>query len=116
MSIPSVHCSTCAYSDDGYSPARRADGDWLLCRRRAPVVYADAGDGYRGGDGIFPRVARDDWCGEWVQCCINTSQPKQRDYLTAELGLFHESRQRDVTCVVREPPVMRGSVIRGEPK
>lgn len=89
--IAYVACSNCTYSDEGESPAE--NGGWLLCRRRAPVVYAAAGDGYRGGEGIFPRVDGDDWCGEWVQCPTNTREPKQRDYLAAELHLFHEWRR-----------------------
>lgn len=95
VGVPSVYCSTCAYSCDGFSPINKTGdgGLWLLCRRRAPVVYSAADDGYSGGDGIFPRVDPRDWCGEWVQNCINTNQPKQRDFLTAELHTFHDSRR-----------------------
>jgi len=85
-----VSCSNCAYSDAGASPADKNDGEWMLCRRRAPIVSTPANDGYSGGDGIFPRVERDDWCGEWVQNCTNTRQPKQIDFLAAELHLFHK--------------------------
>lgn len=88
-----VSCVNCTYSDDGEGPADLNEDRWLLCRRRAPVVYAAASDGYAGGEGIFPRVTRDDWCGEWVQCPSETREPKQRDYLAAELHLFHEWRR-----------------------
>ncbi len=81
-------CANCAYSDDDASPVEASDGEWILCRRRAPVVRTEADDGYVGGPGLFPRVDRDDWCGEWVQSCMNTRQRKQRDFLTQELELM----------------------------
>jgi len=81
-------CKNCAYSDDGNSPADPKDGEWLLCRRHPPVVFAAKNDGYDGGQGIFPRVEKDDWCGDWVQHCINTHQPKQRSYLEAHFEIY----------------------------
>lgn len=83
MIVPS--CGNCAYSDDGHSPADKADGEWLLCRRRPPLVFSAADDGYDGGEGIFPRVDAIEWCGEWVQCCVNTGEPRQRNFLDAYL-------------------------------
>lgn len=80
-------CKNCAYSDDSSSPFDPEDGEWLLCRRHSPVVLAAEKDGYDGGRGIFPRVARDDWCGEWVQHCVNTNEPKQRSFLAAYLEI-----------------------------
>ena len=78
------HCTTCAYSDELMSPADRSDGDWLLCRRRPPVVFRSADDGYIGGPGVFPRVERTDWCGEWVECSINTGRMQQATFLSNE--------------------------------
>lgn len=91
--VPSARCSNCAYSDDGESPSDPADGRWWLCRRRAPIVYAAADDGFAGGNGIFPRVSPDDWCGEWIQSCLNTGEPKQEDFLANELRLFVEDSE-----------------------
>jgi hypothetical protein len=95
VGVHSVKCSNCAYGDDGPSPVNKEDGEWMLCRRRAPIASTAANDGYVGGDGIFPRVEPDDWCGEWVQNCFNTHQPKQMNFLEADLHLFHESYRHE---------------------
>jgi hypothetical protein len=58
-------CLHCIYSDDGDPPANEAYGKWLLCRRHPPVVFGAGGDGFTGGPGVFPRVDREGWCGEW---------------------------------------------------
>ena len=81
-------CRNCAYSDDSDSPADPKDGEWLLCRRRPPVVFAAVNDGFVGGAGVFPRVRRDDWCGDWVQNCANTDEPKQAKFLEASLEIY----------------------------
>jgi hypothetical protein len=77
-------CDRCAYSDEGEAPFDTKDGMWLLCRRRPPVVFRSADDGYAGGPGVFPRVHRDDWCGEWVECGVNTGRLKQATFLSNE--------------------------------
>lgn len=59
-------CRTCVYSDDGFSPADKADGEWILCVRHPPTVFRATEDGYTGGDGVFPRVDRYACCGEWI--------------------------------------------------
>ena len=89
------YCRNCAYSDDGNSPADPKDGEWLLCRRRPPIVFAASDDGYDGGKSVFPRVAYDDWCGEWVQHCINTHESEQRSYLVAQLEIYRSEIEED---------------------
>jgi hypothetical protein len=74
-------CDNCTFSDDGPSPADPTEGRWLLCRRHSPRVFSSVDDGYIGGDGVFPRVARNDWCGEWVISQINTGEKEQITYL-----------------------------------
>jgi hypothetical protein len=87
-------CLTCAYMDDGNSPADEEEGKWLLCRRHAPTTFAEATDGYSGGTGVFPRVERDDWCGEWVQNCVNTNERKQMAFLACQLEVFEADNVR----------------------
>ena len=77
-------CANCAYSDADYSPTDPKDGDWLLCRRRAPAVFELANDGYDGGDAVFPRVDRTDWCGEWVMSREKTKLDYRINYLDVE--------------------------------
>jgi hypothetical protein len=84
MAEPPV-CENCAYSDDGASPADPSDGVWLLCRRWAPRAFCRAEDGYTGAYSGFPRVARDDWCGEWVQCRLKTGGRRPATYLARQL-------------------------------
>ena len=74
-------CQNCSYSDDAESHADPAEGRWLLCRRRPPVTFGAALDGYGGGPGVFPRVAAQDWCGEWVLSVTNTDAREQTTYL-----------------------------------
>jgi hypothetical protein len=76
--------------DDGESPTDPEAGRWVLCRRHSPVTFGAANDGYSGGHGIFPRVTITDWCGEWVQCGINTGDGTQRTYLQHDRELFDE--------------------------
>jgi hypothetical protein len=87
MSEDYPKCLTCAYSNEGPAPADGNDGKWLLCCRYPPVVFRAADDGYTGGAGVFPRVDRDDWCGEWVECAINTGRLKQTTFLSSELAI-----------------------------
>jgi hypothetical protein len=92
MTLKFPSCENCTYSDDGESPADKSDGEWILCRRHAPVVFGEAKDGYSGGNGVFPRVAPIDWCGEWVQDCINTGQRDQDNYIARQRALFEEQQ------------------------
>jgi hypothetical protein len=48
------------------------------------VVFRSADDGYAGGPGVFPRVYPTDWCGEWVECSINTGRLNQATFLSNE--------------------------------
>lgn len=82
---PTPVCENCAYSDCSYSPANTADGEWLLCRRRSPLVVAAVNDGYDGGNATFPRVAPDEWCGEWVQNAVYADGLRRRTYLQADM-------------------------------
>lgn len=91
-------CDMCVYSDEGEAPEDRSVGVWLLCRRRPPVVFRSADDGYSGGPGVFPRVKRDDWCGEWVECSIETGRLRQATFLSNKWEIakdyFEESHRR----------------------
>lgn len=67
------HCVDCAFwvSDQAGEP-----GGWERvgrCARRAPVV----GDRTRamGEDALFPRIAGNGWCGEWVKRVYRNSPP-----------------------------------------
>lgn len=52
--IPSqVTCQTCHFSIVDNQANR-------ICRRLPPSPAPD------GGNGIWPVVSRDDWCGEWI--------------------------------------------------
>ena len=59
-------CETCLYRDEGSAPSDPTDGNWVLCCRHPPVVLRVADDGFPGGVGVFPRVDRFSFCGEWV--------------------------------------------------
>ena len=88
-------CETCAYSNESESPADESQGGWLLCVRRAPAVLREATDGWPGGPGVFPRVDRTGFCGEWVQCCINTHERNQTDFLVNQLMAFDEDASKE---------------------
>lgn len=55
-------CKSCRYSFE----TKGIHLDTLACRRHAPL--RDGGkDSYENdyGRGVFPRVSRTDWCGDW---------------------------------------------------
>ena len=63
MSDQGERCDGCKFFEENIRPYREGE-----CRRHAPIAVAED-DGQRGiyrGNPIFPLMAPDDWCGDWV--------------------------------------------------
>lgn len=90
-------CIGCRFYDRDEGASSEGGGlRWGRCRRSVPTLHLVPGRGF-SGEGVWPRVRDDDWCGAWAarEKCAEPP-PAHADSLLAAAGVGGDDSMRSV--------------------